>query len=291
MKYLIKLSACGLALATLTACAGYELEKAKMASPQGSAFQQALYKDYLDLSSLEFKEGDYMDSDEFAMRAVASTGGSVPDPEAIEVRNLPEDKVGDLAAARGRLVAALGKGAADSQPDLAAHAQAMFDCWMQEQEENFQPKDIERCRAMLMDDLGKLEAAMMPKPMAAPAPAPAPAPKPMKIPGPFVVYFDFDSAEIDARASGIIQEAAKGFAASGASKILLRGHTDKAGNVKYNEGLSRFRVNEVGNAIMEAGVPRPAVEKNHLGETEPQIDTPDGERMASNRRVEIILQK
>ena len=289
MNNLIKLSVCGLALAILSGCAGYQLEKAKMAAPQGSAFQQALYKDYLDLSSLEFKEGDYQDSDAFAMRAVASTGGGAPDPEAIEARNLPEGKVGELATARGRLVAALGKGAADSQPDLAAHAQAMFDCWMQEQEENFQPKDIERCRAMFMDDMGKLETAMMPKPMA--APAPPPPPKPMKIPGPFVVYFDFDSAEIDARASGIIKEAAKGFAESGASKVILRGHTDKAGNVKYNEGLSRFRVNEVGNAIMQAGVARGAVTKNHLGESEPQIDTPDGERLASNRRVEIILQK
>ena len=89
-----------------------------------------------------------------------------------------------LSAARERLVAALAGGAADKDPANAARAQVMFDCWMQEQEENFQPAHIAACRDGFTDAMGIVEAALKPAPApvaAKPAPQPVaatPAPKP-----------------------------------------------------------------------------------------------------------------
>ena len=81
-------------------------------------------------------------------------------------------------------MAALTAGARDKAPIQAANAQVNFDCWMQEQEENFQPDDIARCRSGFTQALLGAEAAVKPAPMAkAPAPmrkmaaAPKMAPK------------------------------------------------------------------------------------------------------------------
>ena len=86
-------------------------------------------------------------------------------------------------------------------PGPAAHAQVMFDCWMQKQEENSQPKDIGRCRAGFFAALAKLEA--QPKKMAA---KPMPKPKAMKVHRKFVVFFAFDSAKISNSSHKIIVE-------------------------------------------------------------------------------------
>ena len=173
-----KLLVAGFAAALLSGCGGQQLGKALEIDPKGSTFQGHLYAEYIELSQSEYDESDWADSDKFAMRAISAGTGGPRSLEKIAARELPEDKVYALTEARKRLVNVFGKGAAEKYPADAAHAQAMYECWMQEQEENFQPPDIKRCRAALWDDLRKLEAALAPKMMAAPAPMPAPAPAP-----------------------------------------------------------------------------------------------------------------
>ena len=192
----IRLLTSMLALAVLSGCAGMGLQKAQDMTPQGSAFNTNLYEGYVDLSASEFAEADYEDSDAFAERAISAGSDKLVRPEQIDQRALPDDKVGELKDARRRLTMALSTGAAEQHPAVAANAQVMFDCWMQEQEENFQPKDIARCRGATLAALDKLEV----KPVAeAPAPIPkaTPATAPMA-PETFIVYFAFDSTEMTA---------------------------------------------------------------------------------------------
>ena len=68
----------------------------------------------------------------------------------------------DLTAARARLMAALDAGGREVAPEHAAGAQGGFDCWMQEQEEDLQPADIEACKKAFMFHMEKLEAALKP---------------------------------------------------------------------------------------------------------------------------------
>ena len=51
--------------------------------------------------------------------------------------------MGELSEAPARLMSAFAAGARDMAPMQAANTQAKFDCWMQEQEENFQPADAD----------------------------------------------------------------------------------------------------------------------------------------------------
>jgi len=158
-------------VAMLSGCVGMELEKAENRSPAGSEFQNDLYSGYVDLSSSEFAEGDYKDSDYFARKAMTAGSGDAVQPTMIKARSLPSDKEGMLSTSRQRLMAAMAAGAADKAPDDAARAQVMFDCWMQEQEENFQANDIDSCRTKFYEALNMAEKAVAPEPVAA-APAP-----------------------------------------------------------------------------------------------------------------------
>src|SRR3546814_4775277 len=81
---------------------------------------------------------DLVDSDKYAERSMAAARGETVQPEAISARDLPGNMVGTLSSARARLMAVLADGAAQSDPIQAAEAQVAFDCWMEQQEENFQ---------------------------------------------------------------------------------------------------------------------------------------------------------
>jgi OmpA-OmpF porin, OOP family len=295
MKYASKVIFSGLAVMALSACAGQELGKARGLDPTGSMFDKALYSGYLSLSEGEYKEGDYQDSDAFAMRAMTAGGGKVVLPEEVSARPLPAGSVDALTDARARLASAFQKGAIEKAPNEAATAQVMFDCWMQEQEENFQPEDIAACRADFLGAMGKLDDALKPKAMAAkpaPMPAPKPAPKMMaKIPGPFVVMFDFNSTKLDSAAQAVINVVSGEAGAFKPTRIVIRGHTDRAGNDAYNEKLSKRRAEAVAKALAAAGTKVKVVAVSHYGETLPEVSTGDGKREAANRRVEIGFQR
>ncbi len=270
----------------VASCVGTQLEKAQRVEPKGSTFNVSLYQEYIDLSSSEYNEGDYTDSDNFAVRAMQSgTGGTVA-PEEISARRLPGDKVGELTSARQRLVGTLSKGAAEKLPAETARAQTGFDCWMQEQEENFQPDDIEACRSQFFAALEYIEDALKPKPIAKkvePRVAPPPASEL------YLVYFDFDKAELSEATKAVLETASSAAWKLEGMTVTVSGHTDLAGTADYNMELSKRRAMAVSEALINAGVASAAVKAEAFGQTLPAIITADGVAEAGNRRVEILL--
>ncbi|WP_340117482.1 OmpA family protein [Pelagibius sp. 7325] len=272
------------AMALLSGCAGFGFGEAEMTAPQGNAHDRALQSGYLELSRSEFNEGDYIDSDKFAERSMAAARGESVAPEAISERDLPADRIGTLTGARARLATALAGGAAQNNPSAAAEAQVAFDCWMQEQEENFQPDDIAACQERFIAAMEALE----PRPVAAVPPPPPPAPAPMAAPGPFTVYFDFDRAELTPAArtelADVIQ-AAQGF---DEGSIDITGYTDLSGAEAYNQVLSERRANSVIEFLVNGGVDASRIVGRGLGESNPVVNTEAPEQR--NRRVEIDFQ-
>ncbi len=266
---------------------GTKLEKAQRVDPAGTTFNRNLYQGYIDLASSEYNEGDYTDSDTFAVRAMQSgTGGTVA-PEEISARRLPEDKVGELTSARQRLVGTLSKGAAEKVPSEAALAQTGFDCWMQEQEENFQPDDIETCRSQFFAALDYIEDAMKPKPIAKKV-EPAPPPPPMK-PETFLVFFAFDSDKLIAVSETVLDNVMTAAKKMGAKDLAITGHADRAGPEEYNLGLSLRRASAVLDALAARGGDPAAISLAGRGEAESAVATADGVPEPANRRVEIIV--
>jgi OmpA-OmpF porin, OOP family len=274
------------ALVALSGCAGFGLQRAENVPTQGDAFQTALHDGYLELSRAEFEEGDYWDSDLFAERSMAAARGETVQPEAISARDLPSDMVGILTASRQRLTDALAGGAAQTNPTAAAEAQVAFDCWMQEQEENFQPDDIAACRERFYAAMGVLEA-QAPAPAPAPTPAPVPTPAPMAAPGPFTVYFDFDRANLTPQAQADLADVISAAQSYTAGTIDITGYTDLAGAEAYNQVLSERRANSVIEFLVGSGVDAARIVGRGLGEANPVVQTEAPE--ARNRRVEITF--
>ncbi len=124
-----------------------------------------------------------------------------------------------------------------------------------------------------------------------PAPAPAPLPVAPVAPGPYIVFFMFDKADITPVAAQVLDRAIADFRATGSTSIKLEGFTDRAGSVRYNVDLSRRRADAVSAYLRAKGVAQAAINEEWFGEARPRVPTADGVRNDENRRVEIYLRK
>ena len=121
---------------------------------------------------------------------------------------------------------------------------------------------------------------------AAPAPAPAPS---AQVNRTYLVFFDWDRADLTTRARAIVNEAAQATTRVAVTRIEVAGHTDRSGTPQYNQGLSTRRAQAVAAELVRLGVPRAAITTQAFGESRPLVQTADGVREPQNRRVEIVL--
>ena len=269
----------------LAGCVGVELQKVESLAPSGSAFDKDLFEGYVSLAKAEDAEGDYRDSDAFSVRAAQIFGGRIIAPEEISMRTLPKAKLGEMTDARKRLVAALDSDARGKAPADAAKAQVMFDCWMQEQEENFQPADIAHCKDGFMAAMARVEAAMKPAPKPAPEAVAQPATQT------FIVYFPFDSDKITPASQRLIRDAIDAAKSMSAKRISVYGHADTAGTERYNAALSAARTQAVAEELAKGGFELGRMDLGSFGESTPAVATGDGVRSQQNRRAMIQISK
>lgn len=128
------------------------------------------------------------------------------------------------------------------------------------------------------------QAAPPPPP---PAPVQAPAPAPARS---YLVFFDWDRADLTDRARQIIAEAAQNSTHVQYTRIQVNGYTDTSGTPAYNQRLSVRRAQSVAAELVKDGVPRNVISIQGFGETHLLVPTAAGVREPQNRRVEIIIQ-
>jgi outer membrane protein OmpA-like peptidoglycan-associated protein len=121
----------------------------------------------------------------------------------------------------------------------------------------------------------------------APAAAPAAVAAPVAARS-FLIFFDWNRADLTARARQIISEAAEAARAQ-PTRLEVAGHADRTGTPQYNLALSRRRAETVAEEMVKRGIARQDISITAFGETQPLVATADGVREPQNRRVEIIL--
>ena len=287
MSRILSVAALLLAMLTGAACTDHYLSEAQSTQPRGTAFDNALARNYLAMAKSESVYPDYKDTETFARRSIAAAQGkpTLPDETRLREPSLPSDSVGELNQARQRLVAALDRNNRTARPDVAARAQVLYDCWIEQQAEDLQPDHIKACRDGFMTALAELE-----KPIPAPA-APPPAPKAAVVPDRYLVFFDWNKATLTAEARRVIGDAAQAYKASGKATIVATGYTDLSGSPAYNQKLSVRRADAVKAELVRLGVPATAITAIGRGESNPLVPTADGVREPQNRRTEIQIQK
>ena len=126
--------------------------------------------------------------------------------------------------------------------------------------------------------------ATRPPPPAAAAPTPAP-----QSARTYLVFFDFDRADLTDRARAVVAEAAASARGGVPTRLEVSGHADRSGSPAYNQRLSERRAESVANELVARGVPRNDISVQAFGESRPLVATADNVREPQNRRVEIVL--
>jgi hypothetical protein len=125
---------------------------------------------------------------------------------------------------------------------------------------------------------------------AAPPAAPPPtAPPPVAESRTYLVFFDWDRAELTARARQIVAEAASASTHVQTTRIEVSGYTDLSGTAIYNQRLSVRRAKSVQAELIADGVAAGEIVIHGYGESNPLVPTAPGVREPQNRRVEIVL--
>ncbi|NNG05656.1 MAG: OmpA family protein [Inquilinus sp.] len=263
----------------LAGCAGPTIDEFKTAEATGTPFTRALANEYRQTVAYEADEMyDWRDAAYFARKGLRTANGEAVEPESLENWKLPADSVDELSSARGRLAKVLSEGAREAEPEAAALAQAKFDCWVEQQEENHQPSHIAACRDQFMTAIAAVEDKTM-MPMAAAEQVD------------FLVFFDHDSAALTSAGQSTLAsliDAAKGKA--GAPTITVTGHADKSGAAAYNAALSMRRAEVIKSALQNAGLTDASIVVEAAGENDPLVVTADGVREPSNRCAAIKVQ-
>jgi OmpA-OmpF porin, OOP family len=266
-------------LALLTGCSAFTstsgLNELKTTNATGDAFTQALFKEYSALSQSEYDQYDWRDSLFYTQRAKEAAAGRTPEPTQIGARRLPPEMVGTLTQARATLVSTLANDQAQADPATAAKAQASFDCWMEQQEENFQPGDIAACRKGFDDAIAALE---LDEERASAAEVIAISSD---------VLFDFDRAVVKEAFKPELDKLAAELVADTNKRLLVWGHTDTVGTPQYNMGLSVRRADAVAEYLEAKGVDRSRLSVEGFGETKLAVPTGDQVAEPRNRRVEV----
>lgn len=284
MSTRLKLISASLVVALVGACIGMDPQSVARLESQGDAFDRALHAEYAELAVKESALYDWSSATRFAHKAEAAAAGAPVAPEMPEIWGIPSGDADAIERARQRLVNALDDPhVRDQAPDVAAAAQASFDCWVEEASEG-RPEMIEGCQQRwqtMMTDL-----AMAAPPAILPAAAPAIR---IQSAGRFEVFFAAGSADLDQTSRARVGRLLDAELISHTGPIRVVGHADRVGSADLNQRLAWSRAGSVAETLIEAGIPVERIELLSLGEAAPAIPTADETPHPLNRRVVVEL--
>ncbi len=285
----------------LGACSAYqsnkEVEALNEAKAVGSPFTQQLAAEYRDFANSEKNVMfDYADSLHFARKGLAAAAGEVVLPEPVTDWNLKPDQSAELSAARARLMKTFMMGARESLPKEAAMAQGRYDCWIEQQEENWQKKDISKCKAGFEEVVTIIEqklSEIAPRSVEPPVSGPPDESGPLAAQDAvYLVFFDFNKFNINAGGENVLDAVSDEIKTRAALKAVnVTGHADRSGSRSYNQRLSLKRANAVRQELIAQGVDAALIAVDARGEDEPMVPTGDNVREPANRRTTITFQE
>lgn len=106
-----------------------------------------------------------------------------------------------------------------------------------------------------------------------------------------IIYFEFDSADVDEASIEIIKQHGRYLADNPGEQVRLEGHADERGSREYNIGLGERRSVSVRSILLVHGANEDQLTTVSFGEERPaDLGTGEGS-WALNRRVEIAYQR
>lgn len=105
----------------------------------------------------------------------------------------------------------------------------------------------------------------------------------------FVLYFERDSDQLTPDSARQAQAALAEIAARPVADVIVIGHTDRTGELTYNDALSLQRAEAVREKLIAAGGDPTRITATGRGEREPLVPTDDEVPEPKNRRAELSV--
>ncbi len=122
------------------------------------------------------------------------------------------------------------------------------------------------------------------------APEVTPAPERVCVSGPYVVYFDLDSASVNASAAETLNRVAQQYRLNcPGARVAVAGHTDEGDGRRDATRMSQRMAASVAQYLGSRGVPGGSISTEALGRSQPRVRTEEGVSDPQNRRVEITF--
>ena len=103
------------------------------------------------------------------------------------------------------------------------------------------------------------------------------------------MFFAWDQADLSPVAMAVLDQVQADLARGRPTRLTVADTPTARARSLTTTQLSERRAENVARALVQRGVPEPALEVEWFGERRPRIPTPDGEREPRNRRVEIVF--
>ena len=297
----------------ISGCSGPMISKLQKEPRLGDKFSINLTNEYQSIAEYEMNEmKDEVDALYFARKGFLSAQGEHVAPELLENWKIPEKQIVFLKKARNELVQLLPESKLKA-PVLSAKAQSAFDCWVEQQEENWQLNHIDKCKKKFRDSINKIYNILNPIELNKDIPADTVNANTVesddtsnnqatdsvnttqnqnnreKIIDTYRIYFEFDSYKLSNKNIDKIKDIFNVYTSGSYINITIEGHTDSVGSNKYNSVLSLKRADSVKNAFLKLGIDNNEINILSFGESKPLIATQDGVREAKNRRAKVII--
>lgn len=259
-------------LLALTGCGRQgNIDAANEAVPRGSEFTRHLAESYKAHTNYEWYEmRDYKDGNIYARKAIKAADGENVLPDHPKQRDLPKHTEAEINKGHDSLMSRLNSGMRDKMPYETAVAQTNFDCWMEQQEENFQWSEIATCRAMFMMALHEI-GGDLPE-------------------SDFLVHFKSDSDNLDDKATNTLHQAYHQYKDNeDIHFVIVFGHTDTTANTAYNDELSKRRAMNAADFLKKQGVKSDDITYQGFGEEHLFEKTGDNVKNQKNRRAAIYV--
>ena len=275
--------------------------------PAPVPFNAALQREYGALGEEALAESDHQHADMYIRKGFAAGNGAETWPEDPRTWWLPARAVAPLNEWHGKLLQVLPPNRT-ARPAAAARAQAMFDCWVEEEHEDvwmrdlsagvrmqdnlYQPEDIAKCRNAFFCAMYE---------MGVPVPIQCVTAQdinfrfdqPRRLPGSRADLWpggvEPQTGSSAPSGSAMLDALIGGMRANPNSAVQLKGHTDTVGGVAYNQALSERRALLIRSELIRAGVNPARVTFRGVGKTELAVPTADQAREVRNRRVSYTL--
>ncbi|AGX87944.1 peptidoglycan-associated protein [Candidatus Symbiobacter mobilis CR] len=105
----------------------------------------------------------------------------------------------------------------------------------------------------------------------------------------FLLYFETGGTLLTAQSQATVPTILERARARKGGEILVIGHTDRAGSLEDNDGLSARRAQAIRDLLLAQGFDAERIEAIGRGERAPLVPTDDDIAEPRNRRVEILV--